>query len=124
MRNGRNALHAALVGFVVAGMSIPISSFAQGARRVMGPPPAAPKVTTTPTDAWHPKSSAYIKASNTKGDAQFGFAVALSGDGNTLAVGAVEKTVPLKALTAFQEATLNMLARCMSTRAARPAGNN
>jgi hypothetical protein len=66
-----------------------LTAFGQGARRPDFPPPAAPKATTKPTDAWHPKSSAYIKASNTKADAQFGYAVALSGDGNTLAVGAV-----------------------------------
>jgi hypothetical protein len=86
----RNGLGAGLVGLVMAGLSIPISSFAQAAaQHPMSPPPAAPKVTTTTTDAWHPKSSVYAKASNTKEDAQFGFAVALSGDGNTLAVGAV-----------------------------------
>lgn len=90
MKNGKNAVRGLLVGLMVAGVGTSInSSFAQGQPHVMGPPPAAPKTTTTPTDAWHPKSSAYIKASNTKADAQFGFAVALSGDGNTLAVGAV-----------------------------------
>jgi trimeric autotransporter adhesin len=70
-------------------LSVRPSAFAQGARRADFPPPAAPKVTLTPTDAWHPRSSAYIKASNTRADAQFGYAIALSGDGNTLAVGAV-----------------------------------
>jgi hypothetical protein len=34
---------------------------------------------------------AYVKASNTRASDQFGFAVALSGDGNTLAVGALEE---------------------------------
>jgi hypothetical protein len=44
-----------------------------------------------PTGTWQPKSMAYIKASNTNRDDQFGGAVALSGDGNTLAVGAVNE---------------------------------
>src|SRR5213593_4292097 len=33
------------------------------------------------------KQTAYVKASNPRASAQFGFAVALSGDGRTLAVG-------------------------------------
>src|SRR5260370_29806771 len=41
--------------------------------------------------SWEAKSIAYIKASNTNKDDQFGGAVALSGDGNTLAVGAVNE---------------------------------
>src|SRR5882672_5227656 len=36
--------------------------------------------------AW--KQAAYVKASNPRAGAQFGYAVALSGDGRTLAVGA------------------------------------
>jgi len=36
---------------------------------------------------WNPKSIAYLKASNAKKDDQFGLTVALSGDGNTMAVG-------------------------------------
>jgi hypothetical protein len=50
-----------------------------------------PKATVTPTGGWQPKSIAYIKASNTGKDDQFGGAVAMSGDGNTLAVGAVNE---------------------------------
>jgi FG-GAP repeat len=55
------------------------------------PPQPAPGPRGTPirpaANAWSPKSIAYIKASNAKKDDQFGFTVALSGDGNTLAVG-------------------------------------
>ena len=36
---------------------------------------------------WKPKSIAYLKASNATKDDQFGFTVAVSGDGNTMAVG-------------------------------------
>lgn len=50
-----------------------------------------PKSVVTPTGAWQPKSMVYIKAWNTNKDDQFGGAVALSGDGNTLAVGAVNE---------------------------------
>jgi FG-GAP repeat len=50
-----------------------------------------PKAIVTPTGTWQPKSIAYIKASNTNKEDQFGGAVALSGDGNTLAVGAVDE---------------------------------
>ena len=50
-----------------------------------------PKAVVMPTGAWQPKSVAYIKASNTSKEDQFGGAVALSGDGNTLAVGAVNE---------------------------------
>jgi hypothetical protein len=39
------------------------------------------------SSAWNPKSIATIKASNAKKDDQFGYTVALSSDGNTLAVG-------------------------------------
>src|SRR5579863_2435565 len=50
-----------------------------------------PKAVVMPTGAWQPKSIAYIKASNTAKEAQFGYSIALSGDGNTLAVGAVNE---------------------------------
>jgi FG-GAP repeat len=50
-----------------------------------------PKAVVMPSGNWLPKSVAYIKASNTSKEDQFGGAVALSGDGNTLAVGAVDE---------------------------------
>src|SRR5579859_3599119 len=50
-----------------------------------------PKAVVMPTGSWLPQSIAYIKASNTSKEDQFGGAVALSGDGNTLAVGAVDE---------------------------------
>src|SRR5579872_847870 len=66
------------------------SGFAQ-AQHKMQLKVEAPKAIVTPTGTWQPKSIAYIKASNTNKDDQFGGAVALSGDGNTLAVGAVNE---------------------------------
>lgn len=98
MRNGKNALHAVLVGLVVACLSTPVSSFAQGARRPMGPPPAAPKATVMTTGAWQTKSIDYLKASDSGEDFQFGTAVAVSGDGNTMAVGAVGETSASKGI--------------------------
>jgi len=48
-------------------------------------PPASP----ASTSSWNPKLLAYIKASNTGKEDQFGFTIALSADGTTMAVGAV-----------------------------------
>ena len=42
---------------------------------------------TRAADAW--KQQAYVKASNTDAEDRFGWSVALSGDGDTLAVGAL-----------------------------------
>src|ERR1700741_2680641 len=50
-----------------------------------------PKAVVMPAGDWLPKSIAYIKASNTSKEDQFGGAVAISADGNTLAVGAVDE---------------------------------
>ncbi len=44
---------------------------------------------------------AYIKASNTAAGDQFGFSVALSGDGNTLAVGAIGRSIQAGAVYVF-----------------------
>jgi FG-GAP repeat len=77
-----------VLGLTVAALCAPVnSSFAQAHTRMSGPP-QPPKATTTPTGTWLPKSIAYIKASNTGKDNQFGSAIALSADGNTLAVSA------------------------------------
>ena len=77
-----------VLGLTVAAWCASVSpSFAQAHTRMSGPP-QPPKATTTPTETWLPKSIAYIKASNTGKDNQFGYAIALSADGNTLAVSA------------------------------------
>jgi hypothetical protein len=52
--------------------------------------------------AWSPKSIAYIKASNAKKDDQFGFNVALSGDGNTMAVSATSEDGAAKGINGNQ----------------------
>src|SRR5438105_9089676 len=52
------------------------------------PPPGPRGTPVRPvTSAWNPKTIAYVKASNAKKDDQFGYTVALSADGNTMAVG-------------------------------------
>src|SRR6266403_518074 len=90
MKVSKKTLGAVLLGLAVTGMiCFTTPGFAQGQ-----PPPAqpAPSPRGTPirpaANAWNPKSIAYIKASNAKKDDQFGLTVALSGDGNTMAVGA------------------------------------
>ncbi len=56
--------------------------------------PAAPRFTGTPAQ------QAYVKASNTGADDEFGISVALSSDGNTLAVGANLEDSALTGVTA------------------------
>ena len=80
-----------VLGLTVAALCAPVSSSFAQAKTPMSGPPQPPKTTTTPTGTWLPKSIAYIKASNTGKDNQFGSAVALSADGNTLAVGATSE---------------------------------
>ncbi len=76
-------------GLTVAALCAPLSpSFGQLPKTPMSGKPQPPKTTTTPTGTWLPKTIAYIKASNTGKDNQFGSAIALSADGNTLAVSA------------------------------------
>ena len=67
-------LNTVLLGLALAGSTVTAQA------QMRGNAPAA--------SGWVPKSIAYIKSSNTSHDDQFGYAVALSGDGNTLAVGA------------------------------------
>jgi FG-GAP repeat len=81
------ALRGLLLALVLA-VGVPFGSGFAQAQHKMSPPPTAPKATILPNGNWLPKSVAYIKASNTSKYQQFGSAVALSGDGNTLAVGA------------------------------------
>src|SRR5919108_293261 len=51
-------------------------------------PAARPRASESSSKTASPwKQAAYVKASNPRAGAQFGFAVALSGDGSTLAVG-------------------------------------
>jgi len=67
--------------FVLAGAA---ALSADGQRPAANPPRAS---ASSPKDASPWKQTAYVKASNPRAGAQFGFAVALSADGSTLAVG-------------------------------------
>lgn len=77
--------------------------FAQGQTTAPQPalnPRGAPiRVANSP---WNPKSIAYLKASNAKKDDQFGSTVALSGDGNTMAVGSTGEDSASKGINGNQ----------------------
>src|SRR5258708_23162511 len=65
------------------------------------PGPRGTPIRPAPT-AWNPKSIAYIKASNAKKDDQFGYTVALSAAGNTMAVGTTAEDSAAKGINGNQ----------------------
>lgn len=79
-----------LIGWFAA-LAVMVSAFSLNARaQAPGQVPTTNKpaaVATTGPSGWVPKSIAYIKASNTSKYYGFGYFLALSADGNTLAVG-------------------------------------
>lgn len=79
-----------MAAFAPAILSAASAGFAQ-AQHHMQLKVEPPKAVVMPAGTWQPKSIAYLKASNTSKEDQFGSAVALSGDGNTLAVSAVDE---------------------------------
>ena len=83
-----------LTGFLLASALIGSTLLASGQT-----PAAKPKMGPT---GWVPKSIAYIKASNTNEDNQFGYFVALSGDGTTLAVGSINENSAAKGINGNQ----------------------
>src|SRR5260370_34737672 len=88
MKVGTKTLGVFLLGLMVtspAGYNTASFGQAQALPPQPLPGPRGTPIRPAP-NAWNPKSIAYIKASNAKKDDQFGFAVALSGDGNTMAV--------------------------------------
>ncbi len=82
--------HVVVIAAVVLAAGLSAAGFAQTQHK-MQTKVEPPKAVVTPTGTWSPKSIGYIKASDTNKDDQFGGAVALSADGNTLAVGAVNE---------------------------------
>jgi hypothetical protein len=105
MADGRkNAVGFFVLGLMMAGLAAPMASFAQ-VQHHMGGKPEAPKATTKSTGTWAPKNIGYIKASNTSKDDAFGYAVALSGDGNTLAVGATNEDSAAKGVNSTAKGT-------------------
>jgi hypothetical protein len=77
-----------VLGLTMAAVCASVSSSSAQAHTRDSGPPKPPTTTTKPTGTWLPKSIAYIKGSNTGKGNQFGSAIALSVDGNTLAVSA------------------------------------
>lgn len=89
MRKSKTGV-ASIALLLAVGLGAPIAGFAQAQHKMqVGVQP--PKAVVMPSGSWLPKSTTYIKASNTSKEDQFGGAVALSGDGNTLAVGAIDE---------------------------------
>jgi hypothetical protein len=84
MRTRKHLLSGLLLAIAVIGSTLSASAQAPGANK----PPAAAKVGPT---GWVPKTLAYIKASNTSEDNQFGYSVSMSADGSTLAAGSVNE---------------------------------
>jgi hypothetical protein len=104
MKLPKNILAASLFGLMLTGLTLCSAvSFAQA-------PTATPQPAANPRgtpirpsgSAWNPKSIAYLKASNAMKDDQFGFTVALSGDGNTMAVSSTAEDSAAKGINGNQ----------------------
>src|SRR3970040_2113596 len=76
------------VSVVVTGMTTDTGAQSQRSRQGPQTPAPIPGPIVHPSSTFPLKQVGHIKASNPSERAQFGDAVALSGDGNTLAVGA------------------------------------
>ena len=103
MKLRRKIVASSLFGATLAGLALcGAVSFAQA--------PAVPQPAANPRgaplraigSAWKPKSIAYLKASNANKDDQFGFIVALSGDGNTMAVSSTAEDSAAKGINGNQ----------------------
>ena len=102
MRLGKKRLCVLIVGLVAAGLiAYNTGVFAQASS---ARPPASPPAASAhpPASTWNPKSIAYIKASNSSKEGFSGYTVALSGDGNTLAVGAIGESSAAKGINGNQ----------------------
>src|ERR1700720_2475068 len=103
MKFSRKMIGVFLLSLAVAGLSS-YGTVTFGQTQAPPPPVAGPRGTPIrpAANAWSPKSIAYIKASNAKKDDQFGFTVALSGDGNTMAVGTTAEDSAAKGIDGNQ----------------------
>jgi FG-GAP repeat len=104
MKLRKTILVASLFGLMLARLAI---CSAEGFAQAPAPPPqpaANPRGTPIRPlgTAWNPKSIAYLKASNAKKDDQFGSTVALSGDGNTMAVSTTAEDSAAKGMNGNQ----------------------
>jgi hypothetical protein len=104
MKVSKKTLRVFLMSWAVAGLtSYGTAGFGQAQA---SPPQPAPSPRGTPirpaANAWSPKLNAYIKASNAKRDDQFGYTVALSSDGSTMAVGTTAEDSAAKGINGNQ----------------------
>ena len=103
MKLRKKILAAGRLGLALAALAI--CSAASFAQAPPAPQPAAnPRGTPIRSSgsAWNPKAIAYLKASNAMKNDQFGYTVALSGDGNTMAVGAAAEDGAAKGVNGNQ----------------------
>src|ERR1700731_1795785 len=104
MKVSKRTLVAVLLSLTSTGMTrFSTAGFGQA----QAPPPQPiPGPRGTPIrpapNAWNPKSIAYLKASNAKKNDQFGLTVALSADGNTMAVGSTAEDSAAKGINGNQ----------------------
>ena len=103
MNSRKKIFLARIFGLMLAGLALGDTvSLAQA----QAPPQPAANPRGTPIrasgSAWKPKSIAYLKASNATKDDQFGFTVALSGDGSTMAVGTTAEDSAAKGINGNQ----------------------
>ncbi len=104
MKFSKKSLGALLLSLALSGLAgYGTAAFGQAQAPPPQPPPSPRGTPIRPAaNAWSPKSIAYIKASNAKKDDQFGLTVALSGDGNTMAVGATAEDSAAKGINGNQ----------------------
>ena len=103
MKSRKKLFMARFFGLMLAGLAPGITV---SPAQAQAPPQPAANPRGTPIrasgSAWKPKSIAYLKASNATKDDQFGFTVALSGDGNTMAIGTTAEDSSAKGINGNQ----------------------
>jgi FG-GAP repeat len=101
---GKNFLTVSLFTLTLSGLAVFTTAGFGQAQAPTPQPAASPRGTPLrpSASAWSPKSIAYIKASNAKKDDQFGYAVALSVDGNTMAVSSTAEDSAAKGINGSQ----------------------
>jgi hypothetical protein len=106
MRLNQKTLGALLLSLTLVGLTCYSTAAFGQAQAPVAPPAPLPGPRGTPIrpapNAWSPKSIAYIKASNAKKDGQFGLTIAMSGDGNTMAVGSTTEDSGAKGINGNQ----------------------
>ncbi|MBZ5642441.1 MAG: FG-GAP repeat protein [Acidobacteriia bacterium] len=90
--------------FILTLFGLTVCSIPAHSQAATPQPAAVPRGTPLKpsANAWHPMSIATIKASNAKKDDQFGSAVAISADGNTMAVASTQENSAAKGINGNQ----------------------